>query len=96
MTVELFMTLLTVCAVVTSLIVEGLKRLEIFKSNNLCALVVSCLVGLFACVLAYMELGIPFTVLNTMYMFAFIVFNWLVATLGYDKVMQAVKQIIGG
>lgn len=96
MTVEIFMTLLTICAVVTSLIVEALKKTNVFKSYNILALIVSVVVGAFACVITYAELKIPINFLNIMYGIAFIVGNWLTATLGYDKVMQAIKQIIEG
>lgn len=95
MTVELFMTLLTISAVVTSLVTEAVKRVYNTKSNNLLALYVSLVVGAFVCFVAYLNLGIAFTLLNVLYMLAFIVFNWLIATLGYDKVVQAIKQIWG-
>ena len=93
MTVEIFMTLLTTCAVVTSLIVEAIKQMEIFKSNNIIALVVSIIVGTFACVLTYFNMEIPFDTINIMYMIAFVVANWVSAEVGYDKMMQTIKQI---
>lgn len=93
MTVEIFMTLLTTCAIVTSLIVEAIKQMEIFKSNNIIALVVSIIVGTFACVLTYLIMEIPFDTINIMYMIAFVVANWVSAEVGYDKMMQTIKQI---
>ena len=95
MTVELFMTLLTICAVVSSLITEALKKTSIFKSNNILALIVSVLTGAFAVVFTYIRLGISFNTLNIMYLIAFVVANFVSCTVGYDKVVQTIKQIMG-
>lgn len=93
MTVEIFMTLLTACAVVTSLIVEAVKSFNVFKSNNIVALVVSIIVGVFGCIITYLKMEIPFDVLNVLYMICFVVANFTTATLGYDKVVQTIQQI---
>lgn len=95
MRIELFIPLLTICAAITSLVVEAFKSTNWFKSYNLLALVVSLLVGGFTCVAAYCNLHIPFDFLNILYIIAFSVINWLCSTLGYDKVMQTIKQFLG-
>ena len=95
MTVELFMTLLTICAICSSLITEALKKTNVFKSNNILALIVSVLTGAFAVVFTYIKLGISFSTLNIMYMVAFVVANFVSCTVGYDKVVQTIKQIVG-
>lgn len=95
MTVELFMTMLTICSVLTSLTVEAFKKSGWFKCYNILALIISLVIGTFVCFANYINLMIPFTFLNIMYMIGFVFLNWLVATLGYDKVMQSLKQFIG-
>lgn len=95
MTVELFMTMLTGCAIATSLIVEACKRFCNVKAYNLLALVVGIVVGAFVCFLAYIELGVSFSTLNILYMVAFTVANATASMVGYDKVKQAIEQIMG-
>lgn len=94
MTVEVFVTLLAGCALVTGLITEAVKKLNILKSNNILALIVSILVGGFALAFFFIQTATPLDAINIMVSIAFLAANFLSATLGYDKVLQTINQII--
>lgn len=97
MTVEKFLVLLTILSVVTSLITEAVKKFINKKdteyATNIVVLIVSVIVGGTGTVVFYMYNGIAWDALNVASVFLMIVANWLVAMLGYDKVMQAITQI---
>lgn len=97
MNITLFLILFTICEVVTPLVVEGiktqLKGLEKEYNATLIALVVSILVSGVCGVFAYITKGIDFTLINVFYIVFLMMANWLGATLGYDKIMQALSKI---
>lgn len=99
MTLELFIGLLTVCAVVTAMLTQAVKKIlddtTINYASNVVALVVAIVVGLSASALAYMMFDIPFSALNIIMMFLLALGNWLGAMVGYDKVIQLLRQIGG-
>ena len=97
MTVTFFLIILTICAAVTSLLTEGIKKFlddqgKVYASNVL-VLTVSMIVGCGATALYYVNYQIPFNALNSVYLALMGVANWLGATLGYDKVKQTIVQI---
>lgn len=98
MTVTAFLILLTACAVATSLLTEAVKRfldgLKIKYATNIVVLIVALIVGCGATALYYAQNGVPFSALNIVYLVLMGVANWLGAMLGYDKVKQAMLQII--
>lgn len=100
MTFEIFILLLSVFAVLTSLFTQAVKllldSLQIRYASNMVALGVSVFVGGIGTACAYLFMGIPWTINNIVCLFLMIVANWLVAMLGYDKVMQAISQLKGG
>ena len=84
-------------SIVTSLIVEGIKKLfentKIKLSSNILAAIVSVVVSL-ATSLAYVFISqIQFTPTVIFEIIALIVLSFLVSTVGYDKVMQAINQV---
>ena len=97
MTVELFLILLGILAAVTSLITEGLKKfldsLKVSYASNVLVLVVAVVVGGVGTAVFYMWNDFAWTSLNIICMFLMMVANWLCAMLGYDKVVQTIKQI---
>ncbi len=99
MTVTTFLILLTVCATVTSLVSEGVKKfldeLKVKYASNILVLIVALIIGCGATALYYANYQIPFTALNSVYLALMGVANWLGAMLGYDKVKQAIAQIGG-
>lgn len=99
MTFELFIILLAVFSAFTSLFTEAVKlfleSLKVDYASNLVALGASAFVGGAGTTCAYLFLGIPWTAINLVCLFLMVLANWLVAMLGYDKVMQAISQIKG-
>lgn len=97
MTVTVFLIILTVCAAATSLLVEGIKKFldesGINYAANILVLIVALVAGCGATALYYVNCGIPFNALNSIYLALMGVANWLGAMLGYDKVKQAIAQI---
>ena len=97
MTVETFLLLLTTLSVITGLCTEGIKKVldgfEMNYASNIVALFVAVLVGSIGTVVFYLFNGVAFTGLNIICIFLMMIANWLGAMLGYDKVIQAIKQI---
>lgn len=99
MTVTVFLILLTVCAVVTSLLTEGIKKfldsMKISYASNILVLIVALVIGCGATAIYYINYQVPFNALNSVYLALMGIANWLGAMLGYDKVRQAIEQIKG-
>lgn len=97
MTVELFLILLTILSVATSLFTEGVKMLldslNLKYASNIVVLFVSIIVGGIGTIVFYLWNDIAWTSLNIICLFLMICANWLCAMVGYDKVMQAITQI---
>nr|DAF69112.1 MAG TPA: hypothetical protein [Bacteriophage sp.] len=97
---EIFLMLVLIVSVLTSLCVEGIKKLleergKTYYSNTLAGItsvVLSVFVGLAYVILVQAALNIQMAV----YLIALILLSWLCAMVGYDKVMQAISQIRGG
>ena len=95
MTVQIAAFLLTICAVATSLITEAVKKTITDKEPTVTAAIVSLVTGA-GVPAAYLILNhLPVTAQDVVYIVAMIVLTWLCATLGYDKVMQVIAQIMG-
>ena len=98
MTITLFMALLVVLAVVTSLVTEAVKKfLDTFTcveyASNMVVLFVAMLVGILGTTTAYVLLGISFTLANVICIGLMAVSVWIGAMVGYDKVIQLIEQI---
>ena len=97
MTITLFISILTLGAAITGLFTEAIKKCysNAHKeySANVIALVNAIVVGFGGTAVAYLLLGISWTVNNIICMFLMAIAIWLGAMLGYDKVIQLVKQI---
>lgn len=98
MSLEFLGTALLAISIVTSLTVEGIKKIfEACKKNcpsNLVAIIVSVLITVIASVVYVVLKNIPFSFLLVVEIVALVFLSFLVATLGYDKVMQMLKQFI--
>ena len=97
MNVALFITLLTVFSVFTSICTEGCKKLldesgKVYSSNIL-ALIIACIVGICGTCAYYVICGIEFNLVNIICMILMGVATAMCATVGYDKVVQAIGQI---
>lgn len=97
MNVTQFLVILTICASVTSLITEAVKNVfdkEKYQySTNVIVLIVAMFVGVTSCLVFYNANGIKLDVMNFLYMLFMGIANWIGATIGYDKVLQTIKQI---
>lgn len=97
MTITLFIVLATICCAVSGLLTEGIKAW--FKnagkeySANLIALIDALVVGCGGTAIAYVLLGIAFTLPNILCLVLMIGVVWLGSMIGYDKVMQLITQI---
>lgn len=98
MTLHVFLIMLLACSILTTLTVEGIKKMftngESRKANIIAAIV--------AVVLA-IAIGIGYAIIftiavNLQYVatiLALCFLSWLCAMVGYDKVVQAIYQITG-
>ena len=97
MTITLFIVLATICCAVSGLLTEGIKAW--FKnagkeySANLIALIDALVVGCGGTAIAYVLLGIAFTLPNILCLVLMVGTVWLGSMIGYDKVMQLITQI---
>ena len=96
MTVETFLTLLLACSVVTSLVTEAVKKLldsiHVKYVTNVVVLFVSIIVG--GAIAGIYCTMVETVLFNNLFIFisVVIVANWLVAMLGYDKIVQTITQ----
>ena len=96
MTVEAFLALMLTCAIVTSLVTEAVKMfldsVNVKYVSNVVVLIISVVVGgAISTIHCMMNLDLQ---LNNQIVFTAIVIvaNWLVAMLGYDKIIQTITQ----
>jgi len=97
MTITLFVTMLTIGAGITSLLTEAIKK---FYTNagkdysaNIVALINAIVVGCGGTAILYMLNSIPWTVNNIICIFLMGVAVWIASMIGYDKIIQLLKQI---
>ncbi len=97
MTTTAALILLAICATATSLLTEGIKiflnKKEVAYSSNVLAFFVAMVVGCGVTALYYVNYQVPFNALNSVYLALMGVANWLGAMMGYDKVVQLIKQV---
>lgn len=89
---------LALISAMTTLTVEALKKLlgDTIKSYNLLAAIVAIVLTILVSVGYLIYTGTPFTAQIGVIMAALVFLSFLSSTVGYDKVMQMIKQIIGG
>lgn len=95
MTVAIFCAVFSICTIATGLITEAIKKLIYDKTPNIIALITALVTGAGGTACYYLFNDIPFTLTNVI---AMILVGFAVAVgamVGYDKVMQAIKQITG-
>ena len=85
------------CSLTTSLVTEAMKKLldEQNKeySSNLIAAVTSVILGIAVSVGNIMLQKLPINAETILYSIALVLFSFLSATLGYDKVVQTIAQL---
>lgn len=96
MTIELFLGLLLITSILTSLFTEGIKKLigESFKySSNVLVAIIAVVIGIATCVVYCIFVGVTLNAQIITFFVCLIVGSWLCAMLGYDKVVQSISQI---
>lgn len=98
MSVSLFVTLAVILCAVSGLLTEAIKQW--FKnqndknySANLIAIIDAVVVGCGGTSIAYILLGVPFTLANIACMICMFAVVGIGSMIGYDKVIQLIKQI---
>ena len=97
MSITLFITMFTVGAAAAALLTEAVKK---FYANagkecspNVIALVDAVVIGAGGTAVVYMLMDIPWTVNNIICLGLMAVCVWIGSMIGYDKVVQLLKQI---
>ena len=97
MNTTMFLILLSSFSVLSSLVTEGIKNITTDKVNlsyNIVALITALIIGGGGTAVYYQLNAIPFTVNNVIYAVLMGLASGLTATVGYDKVKQAIEQIV--
>lgn len=89
-------TALAVASALTSLTVEGIKKLldeqgKVYKPNLLAA-IVAILLSIFAIAGYALYMSIPISIQLVVITIAFAFLSWLTAMVGFDKVKQLIQQ----
>lgn len=98
MNTTMFLILLSAFSVLTSLVTEGIKNIATDKVNlsyNIVALVTALIIGGGGTAIYYQLNNILFTSNNIIYMVLMGLASGLVSMVGFDKVKQAIEQIVG-
>lgn len=97
MTVALFVSILTIGAAASSLLTQAVKKwYENQKkdySSNVIALINAVIIGCGGTAVTYMLAGISWSVNNIICMIIMGICVWIGSMIGYDKVLQLVKQL---
>lgn len=92
MTVNLFIYLFTLGSAASSLLTQAVKKSFDEVPSNLLALFSAIVVGVGGTAVAYSFLGIPFVLNNVLCMILMGVCIWVGSMVGYDKIVQLIKQ----
>ena len=97
MTLALFVAMVTCFALISSLVVEGIKSIigdTKPKASTLIALIVACVVGWGGGAATYVAMKIPFNdAINIIALVCTAPSIWLMSTMGYDNFMKIIDQI---
>ena len=95
MTLTLFISLVTALSLVSSLITEAIKKSFNATKPTLIVAIVAAVTGWAGGAIAYQLMGISYSTSNIICLVLLAPTIWLMATLGYDKVLEVIKQITG-
>jgi len=97
MTITTFISIFTIGAMVASLLTEAIKKAYENAgkeySANVIALVDAVVVGIGGTAIIYMLTGAEWTINNILCMLLMGLAVWIASMVGYDKVIQLLKQI---
>lgn len=97
MNTTMFLILLSAFSVISGLVTEGIKNLANNKVNlsyNIIALITALIIGGGGTAVYYQLNTISFTTNNVIYMVLMGLASGLVSMVGFDKVKQAIEQIV--
>lgn len=97
MNTTMFLILLSAFSVISSLVTEGIKNITTDKVNlsyNIVALITALVIGGGGTAVYYQLNAVPFTVNNVIYAVLMGLASGLVSMTSYDKVQQAITQIL--
>lgn len=97
MNTTMFLILLSAFSVISGLVTEGIKNLAADKVNlsyNIVALITAMIIGGGGTAIYYQLNTISFTTNNIIYMILMGLSSGLVSMVGFDKVKQAIEQIV--
>ena len=92
MTIELFIYLLTIGSAISSLITQTVKQAFDEVPSNFIALGSAIVVGIGGGAVFYSFMEIPMTTNNILCMILMALCIWVGSMVGYDKVIQLIKQ----
>ena len=97
MTVEVFISILFTVSLVNGLITQAIKKIfddmEWTYCSNILAGMVSVVVSGFVCYAHFMFSDVVFNEVMAITYIALIIMSWVCAMVGYDKVVQTIKQV---
>lgn len=97
MPISFLTTALLIVSVVTNLTVEGIKKLldgtKVKYSSNVLSAILSVVITCVVCVIYLIMNDMAFTLKIGVEIAILMYLGFLVATVGYDKVVQMIKQI---
>lgn len=99
MDVALFMALLTIGSVASSLLTQAIKKTYENAgktySSNVIALINAALVGGCGTIAVFVYKDMPVNPKNIVFLLVMIIATWISCTIGYDKVIQTIGQLKG-
>lgn len=97
MNIGIILTVLAFTSALTTLTVEGIKKMLDAKQKqyqeNLLAAIVSIVLSIIAAVLYILYYNIPFSVQVVVLVICLAFFTWLASMVGYDKIKQLFEQL---
>lgn len=99
MSIEIFIMGLAVCSACTALITEAIKKMfeksEKVYNSNIIAAISAVIVATITVVVYAILSGIPITTQFVVVGILLVIFSWIGAMVGYDKIIQTIRQITG-
>lgn len=97
MPISFLTTALLIVSVVTNLTVEGIKKLldgtKVKYSSNVLAAILSVVIACAVCIIYLVMNDVVFTMKIGVQIAILMYLGFLISTVGYDKVVQMIKQI---
>lgn len=98
MTITLFITMLTIGAMLCALVTEAVKKAFYnagkSASPNVIALINAVIIGVIGTAICYVLMDVPFTVNNVLCLILVAIAVWVGSMIGFDKVKQTIEQLI--